>query len=34
MSWRSLASRILGRTTAEDLRDPATNKVILSAARS
>src|SRR5712672_246172 len=25
----SLASRILGRTTAEDLRDPATNKVIL-----
>ncbi|HEU5273239.1 MAG TPA: DNA-directed RNA polymerase subunit beta', partial [Xanthobacteraceae bacterium] len=25
----SLASRILGRTTAEDLRDPATNTVIL-----
>src|SRR5467141_323828 len=25
----SLASRILGRTAAEDLRDPATNKVIL-----
>jgi DNA-directed RNA polymerase subunit beta' len=25
----SLASRILGRTTAEDLRDPATNKVII-----
>jgi DNA-directed RNA polymerase subunit beta' len=25
----SLASRILGRTTAEDLRDPATNKVVV-----
>jgi DNA-directed RNA polymerase subunit beta' len=27
----SLATRILGRTTAEDLRDPATNTVILKA---
>ncbi len=27
----SLASRILGRTTAEDLRDPATNKVVVKA---
>jgi DNA-directed RNA polymerase subunit beta' len=27
----SLASRILGRTTAEDLRDPASNTVILKA---
>jgi DNA-directed RNA polymerase subunit beta' len=27
----SLATRILGRTTAEDLRDPATNTVILPA---
>src|SRR5438067_13810458 len=25
----SLASRILGRTTAEDLRDPATNKIVV-----
>jgi DNA-directed RNA polymerase subunit beta' len=25
----SLASRILGRTTAEDLRDPATNRIIV-----
>jgi len=25
----SLATRILGRTTAEDLRDPATNKIII-----
>src|SRR6185503_8334088 len=27
----SLASRILGRTTAEDLRDPASNTVIIKA---
>ncbi len=27
----SLASRILGRTTAEDLRDPSSNKVIIKA---
>src|SRR6266581_872760 len=26
----SLASRILGRTTGEDLRDPATNKVVVN----
>src|SRR5262249_37830588 len=25
----SLASRILGRTTAEDIRDPATNKIVI-----